>query len=241
MNFGHMINELVQRIYGRDCGRLLREEVFAPLGLRDIYVGLDADPALEERVAWVTAQAVQQSAAQAAGVVASGDGEPVIARNQDSAAVPARVPERYRDTPELAHPMNRPEVHRAVLPAGGGIATARDLCAVYAPLALGGQLGELRLLRVDSLEHAATPTNRAGDIDRTLRMPIRWGTGWHLGGYGKGSTLRTFGHGGAGGQVAFADRERGLAFAFTTTGQREASYLTWRMELQNLAFAACSS
>jgi CubicO group peptidase (beta-lactamase class C family) len=238
MNFGHVLNELIQRIDGRDCGQMLREEVFAPLGLRDIYVGLGDDPRLEERVAWVSAREVGQSAAEAAGVAAQ-TGAAHEAARPGAAAAPAHVPERYRDTPELAHPMNRPEVHRAVLPAGGGIATARDLSAAYAPLALGGKLGDVQLLRADSLEHAATPTNRSGDIDRTLRMPIRWGTGWHLGNYGKGSSLRSFGHGGAGGQVAFADRERGLSFAFTTTGQLAAAYLAWRTELQDLAFAAC--
>ena len=52
MNYGHMMNELISRIDGRDCGQFLREEVFAPLGLRDLYVGLPDDAALEARVAW---------------------------------------------------------------------------------------------------------------------------------------------------------------------------------------------
>jgi CubicO group peptidase (beta-lactamase class C family) len=33
--------------------------------------------------------------------------------------------------------------------------------------------------------------------------------------------MRTFGHGGRGGQMGFADLDRGLAFGFTTTGQRK--------------------
>ena len=240
MNFGHVLNELVLRIDRRDCGQLLRAEVFEPLGLRDIHLGLGDDPALESRVAWVAARDVAGSAAEAAGIA----GDP---RRRDpgqralsaAAVIPEEVPERYRETPELANPMNRPEIHRAVLPASGGIATARDLSAVYAALSLGGARGEVRLLRRESLDHAATPTNRSGEIDETLRFPIRWGTGWHLGGFGRGGSLRTFGHGGAGGQVAFADRERGFAFAFTTTGQRASGYLPWRMQLQELAFSAC--
>jgi CubicO group peptidase (beta-lactamase class C family) len=238
MNFGHVVNELVLRIDGRSCGQLLREEVFGPLGLRDIYMGLDDDPALEERVAWVAAREVGGSAAEAAGVGLGGRNEAQRAARAGAVA-PEEIPERYRATPELAHPMNRPEIHRAVLPAGGAIATARDLSAVYSALSLGGTRGEVRLLRRESLEHAATPTNRSGEIDETLRFPIRWGTGWHLGGFGRGGSLRTFGHGGAGGQVAFADRDRGFSFAFTTTGQRAAGYLPWRMQLQELAFSAC--
>lgn len=240
MNFGHAVNELVLRIDGRSCGQVLRDEVFAPLALRDIHLGLDDAPALEARVAWVSAREVGGSAAEAAGVAAMPSARYDAQRTVRAAAVaPEEIPERYRATPELAHPMNRPEIHRAVLPASGGISTARDLSAVYAALSLGGARGEVQLLRRESLEHAATPTNRAGEIDETLRFPIRWGTGWHLGGFGRGGSLRTFGHGGAGGQVAFADRERGFSFAFTTTGQRAAGYLPWRMQLQELAFAAC--
>jgi CubicO group peptidase (beta-lactamase class C family) len=241
MNFGHMVNELILRAGGRDTGALLREQVFEPLGLRDIYVGLEDDPALEARVAWVAASAAS-SVAEAAGI-ASAQGTPAASPRPvaigDPANMPAEVPPRYLDTPELAQPFNRPDIHRAVLPAAGGIATARDLAAVYAPLALGGSIGEVAVLRTDSLDHAATPTNRSGDLDETLRVPIRWGTGWHLGAFGRGSTRRTFGHGGAGGQVAFADRDRALAFAFVTTGQRHTGYLAWRTKLQGLAFSAC--
>ena len=242
MNFGHMVNELIERIDGRDCGRFLREEVFEPLGLRDIYVGLPDDPALEARMAWVERAAQAAGAAAATGVTSqSDDGGAPAARAAPSrpAAATREVPEQHRDTPELSEPFNRPAVHQAVLPAGGGIATARDLAAVYAPLALGGKRGDLALVRKESLDHATTPTNRREDQDGTIRFNIRWGTGWHMGGYGRGSSLRTFGHGGAGGQVGFADPDTGLAFAFTTTGQRKLEYQTWRQELQSLAFDAC--
>ena len=135
--------------------------------------------------------------------------------------------------------MNRPEVHRAVLPAGGGIMTARDLARVYAMLALGGESDGVKLTTREGLAHATSPTNRPDEIDGTIRLPVRWGTGWHMGGHGRGSTLRSFGHGGAGGQTAFADPDRALAFAFTTNGQRNIEYQRWRLNLQSLAFTAC--
>lgn len=239
MNFGHMVNELIERIDGRDCGRFARDEITEPLGLRDFYIGLDEDPGLEDRVAWCyNAVAGAPDPAAATGVTA-GDAPAAPAAAAETPAGRPRVPERYRDTPELAHPWNRPEIHRAVLPAGGGIATARDLAAVYAPLALGGSLDGVTLCRRESLDHAATPTNRREDVDGTIQLPVRWGTGWHLGGFGRGSSLRTFGHGGAGGQVGFADPDTGLAFAFVTNGQRKPEYQVWRQELQSLAFAAC--
>lgn len=238
MNFGHMVNELALRIDGRDCGRFLREEVFEPLGLRDLYLGLPDDPALEERVAWCYHEIVPD--ARATGV-AGPEAAGAPAREDVSAkpAAPREVPPEYRDTPELAHDFNRPETHRAVLPAAGGIATARDLAAVFAVLARGGADGDTRLVSPDGLAQATTPTNRPGDIDGVIGFPLRWGLGFHMGTHGRGSTLRTFGHGGAGGQIVFADPDRELAMSFLTNGELSPDFVLWRYRLQGRAFAAC--
>jgi CubicO group peptidase (beta-lactamase class C family) len=236
MNFGHMVNELIERIDGRDCGRFLAEEVFAPLGVGDFYVGLPDGEALEARVAWSYNRGMD--VADATGVVAGGAETPAMAASADL-ALPRDVRDEYAETPELALPFNRPAIHQAVLPAGGGIATARALARVYAALALGGELDGVRLVKQESLAHATTPTNRAEDVDEVIRFAIRWGTGWHMGMYGRGSTLRTFGHGGAGGQVGFADPDKGLAFAFVCNGGLKPEFLRWRYELQSLVYAAC--
>jgi len=197
MTFGHVVNELLLRIDGRHCGRFLADEVFGPLGLHDIYLGLPAGAAIEARVARIES--------------AGGD---------DS-------------------PFNLAAVHRAVLPAAGAIAAARDLGRVFAALACGGSLEGVRLVSEAGLEATTAPTNRAGEIDQSMRLPMRWGTGWQLGGFGGGG-LRVFGHMGRGGQVVYADRERRLAFAFLTTGFRDqAQGLIWRSRLGTLAFAAC--
>lgn len=236
MNFGHMVNELIERIDGRDCGRFAREEIFEPLAIEDFHLGLPDDPALEDRVAWCYNKTGPRVTAEMTGVggpgAAAGAAHSMEERFEPDPARPDEIP-------ELRHPFNRPEVHRAVLPAGGGIATARALARFYAPLALGGSLDGVRLVRKESLDHATTPTNRKGDVDRTITFPIRWGTGWHMGFYGKGSTLRTFGHMGAGGQVGFADPERGLAFAFVCNGQRKPEVLAWQQALMSQAHAAC--
>ncbi len=235
MNFGHIVNELIERIDGRDCGRFLSEEVFSPLGLSDIYLGLPADERLEARVAWCYNDIRDLSAARATGVVSADVDAESPNRSEPSQAVP--VPDR--ETPELAHPLNRPAVQRAVLPAVGGISTARDLAHVYVALALGGALDGVELVRKESLDHATTPTNRRDEMDGTVGFPLRWGLGWHMGLYGRGSSLRTFGHAGAGGQVAFADPDRRLAVALLTNGERKREFILWRMKLQSLLFEAC--
>jgi CubicO group peptidase (beta-lactamase class C family) len=235
MNFGHMVNELIERIDGRDCGAFLREEVFEPLGLQDLYVGLPEDERLEERVAWCYNE-IQLSVSRSTGIVGPGpDPEKLPSRSKQARMVPSA----FRGQPELVHDFNRPETYRAVLPAAGGIGTARDLADVFAVLALGGSRGDVELVTKEGLDHVTSPTNRKGDVDGVVGWPLRWGTGFHMGMHGRGSTLATFGHAGAGGQVVFADPERELAFAFLTNGELRSEFVQWRFGLQSLAFAAC--
>jgi CubicO group peptidase (beta-lactamase class C family) len=236
MNFGHMLNELMLRIDGRDCGRFLADEVFSPLGLTDIYLGLPDDEKLEARVAWCYNELRDLRAGRVTGVVS---GEAPAEAPAFTFELSQAADDRRGEVRERAHPFNRPETHRAVLPASGGISTARDLARVYAALALGGELDGVKLVRKESLDHATTPTNRPDEIDGTVQFRVRWGTGWHMGLYGRGSTLRTFGHAGAGGQVAFADPDTGIAFAFLTNGELKPEFILWRMKLQSLAFEAC--
>ena len=225
MNFGHVVDALITRIDGRNTGVFLREEVFEPLGLRDIHLGLPDDPALEERVAWCYGEL---------GITTEG-----VVRDGKITPRTPELPPEYADTPELATAFNRPEIHRAVLPAAGAIGTARDLARVYSVLAKGGSDGEVRLVSPDGLRAVTAPTNRRGDKDGTIGFPMRWGTGFHMGAHGRGSTLDTFGHAGAGGQIGFADPVRELAFAFLCNGQLDAEFIEWRFGLQSLAFEAC--
>ncbi len=239
MNFGHMLNELVERIDGRDCGRFAREEIFEPLGIRDFHLGLPEDVD-EKRVAWCYNRLELDPAAQSAqqtGVVSGA--EVVASEMRASEQVYEPDPARPDAPPEERHPFNRPTTWRAVLPAAGGIASARALAHFYAPLALGGEQGGVSLVRQESLDHATSPTNRREDVDRIIGFKLRWGTGWHMGMHGQGSSLRTFGHGGAGGQIGFADPERRLAFGFVCNGQRKPEFLLWRYKLQGQALQAC--
>lgn len=238
LNMGWVLNELCMRLdaKGRDIGRFLRDEAFGPLGIADAYVGLPDDPALEARVAWVEEPEEPLTVGQAAGVASGG-----AAVGRDMTFRSPTMDDRHRETPELSIPWNRPSVHQAVVPAGGGISTARALAKTYAALALGGDLDGVRIVKQESLEQAIVPTNEPGTIDKIIGQPMRWGTGWHIGSAAEGATMRTFGHGGRGGQMGWADLERGLAFGFTTTGQLKAEeYQNWLLELQSLAFKACT-
>lgn len=130
---------------------------------------------------------------------------------------------------------NRPEVHRAVIPAGCGLSTARDMARFYAALSLGGELDGQRVIGQELLDRALS-IEVDGDTDRSLGAPVRRGLGFNLGGLsgpnrmGRTSTPFTFGHGGAGTSICWGDRELGLAVAFLPNGFRGASTIMQRCE-----------
>jgi CubicO group peptidase (beta-lactamase class C family) len=121
--------------------------------------------------------------------------------------------------------VNRPATRRAVIPAAGVSTTARDLARFYAALVRGGELGDVRVLDAATVAAARQPSSD-GEIDRFLRVPIRWSQGFQLGGrsgdpatarpMGQLSSPETFGHNGSNCCIAWADPARQLVFAYLT-------------------------
>lgn len=142
--------------------------------------------------------------------------------------------------------VNRPEVHQAVVPAGCGISTARDMARFYAALAVGGELDGVRVLGRETLARALQ-VEIDGDRDLTIDVPVRRGLGFNLGGLpgpnrmGRSSTARTFGHGGAGTSICWGDSDLGLGFAFIPNGFRGPDTLVARCEeLSDAVRSACA-
>jgi CubicO group peptidase (beta-lactamase class C family) len=126
--------------------------------------------------------------------------------------------------PQAAAAFNHPDVHQAVIPAGGGIGTAPDLARFYAMLAAGGALDGVRILSPESVERAVAVQVEV-HRDRSLGIPMRWALGFHLGGnridlFGYDTSPRAFGHGGHGSSVGWADPHLELAVAIITNGMR---------------------
>ncbi len=238
LNYGFMINEFMQRVDGRDCGRFLREEVFAPLGLNSVFLGLPESE--ESRVACVyESPSDDASLARMAQLMGFTPDAEYLAF-QRSLDFEEQVDKQTAPFPEWANIFNRPEVHRVVLPGGGGIASARDMAKTYAMISLGATWEGKRYLTSETLERSIIPTNQKGDIDRSLRIPIIYGLGWMLGHIAPGATLRTFGHPGKGGQICLADLDRELSISFLNTGQKDyEGFFKFSTELVALALEAC--
>ena len=126
------------------------------------------------------------------------------------------------DRPEYPTVYNKPEVHQAVHPAGAGIAPARDLARFYAMMAAGGTLDGVQILKVETV--AEVTALQVEGTDRTLGEHMRRSLGLVLAdpraGSSGGDPMRSFGHGGAGTSVGWADPDLGLAVAYITNGFR---------------------
>ncbi len=126
------------------------------------------------------------------------------------------------DRPTQVSTYNRPEVHQAVQPAGGGIATARDLARFYAMMEQGGTLDGTRVLAPETV--AEVTQLQVEGLDLTNERHSRRSLGLSLGDPRMGSSgandIRTFGHGGAGTSVGWADPDSGLAVGYITNGFR---------------------
>jgi CubicO group peptidase (beta-lactamase class C family) len=126
------------------------------------------------------------------------------------------------DRPGMIPLYNKPEVHQAVQPSGGGITTARDLARFYAMMGNGGALDGAQILKPETV--AKVTGLQIEGIDYSLGQQMRRGLGLVLADYRMGASpeagSRTFGHAGAGTSIGWADPDLGLAVAFITNGFR---------------------
>jgi len=126
------------------------------------------------------------------------------------------------DRPDMVSTYNRAEAHQAVQPAGGGIATARDLGRFYAMLQSGGSLDGVRIFKPETVKEV-TKLQVEG-MDRTLEQYVRRALGFSICdprmGYSGTKGIHTFGHGGAGTSVGWTDPDCGLAIGYITNGFR---------------------
>jgi CubicO group peptidase (beta-lactamase class C family) len=191
--FGWILGETARRADGRPIERIVAEDIAAPLGIADsLFFGIPDDA--EPRVAML-------------------ENDPSITN------APAAPPDSYlaRAMPnsrEYYALYNRPEMRRAVQPAGGGIMSARALARHYASL-IGDGTDGVRLLSPERVQIATTL--QADGKDVVLGLPVRRGLGYMLGGplSPMSARIKAFGHAGYGGSIGFADPEYRFAFALT--------------------------
>ncbi|WP_030432083.1 serine hydrolase domain-containing protein [Allokutzneria albata] len=207
LTYGYLVGEIVRRVAGRSVGEFFRTEIGEPLEL-DLWIGVPEEQ--EHRVIpqFSTAQDFKIPAALEFG----SRGVRSLVRGFTFAA-------------ECMPLLNTREGRAAEIPAMNAVGDAHSLARMYA--ATIGEVDGVRLLTEESVRQARTPqtdTVSAPSPLNLMRMPFaqRFGLGYELARPGQpmlGST--SFGHSGAGGRLAFADPESGLAVGYTC------SNMTW--------------
>ena len=193
MTFGWIVGEIVRRTdpKGRDFRRFVLDEICAPLGLADLWLGIPDEA--EPRVAIMSDRN-------------AGDPPPPLASlfMQSMPPAVALVPAVFA----------RPDVRRACIPGVGGIFTARDEARFWAMLAEGGELDGVRLLSAERVAAFSSGRDNSDEPDPVMfgaPIPISVGGYW-LGGP-RVTGPRAIWHPGAGGSIGWADPDRRLAVA----------------------------
>lgn len=199
-----VLAEIIERKTGMDFREYIRRRIIEPLNLHDFYVGLPKDE--NERV--LTLEHV-------------GD----ALTSEDYARLGVPEPPVTEVTEEAILSFNDYRVRAVGIPGGGGLMTAAGMVLFYQGLLHGKAVDGEQIWETETLARARTvlsgeyrdplmnvPVNRslgiviAGDEQRNFR------------GFGHSNSPLAFGHGGAGGQVAWADPESGLSFCYVTNG-----------------------
>lgn len=205
LTLGFLEGEVFRRVAGETIGAFLAREVAGPLGA-DAWIGLPED---QEGAVATTYLAEPNPASP---IFAKLMSEPdwfgwKLITNAGGDGMPAMINSRAR--------------HAAEIPAAGGIATARGLARLYAPLSRDGSVDGVRLINPPALA-AMGRIRSASDIDVTLRVPTTFTLGfsncWGDRRLGAGEHViighDAFGTPGMGGSIGFADRQARMSFGY---------------------------
>lgn len=200
---GWLVGELLRRVTGRSVQYQFARAIAEPLDV-DAWIGIPRE--IEDRVATMS---IGPSLADATARLLDDRENPWPARAMTlGGALP----------PALVGPgegFNDAAIRRAIIPGAGGIATARALATIWS-----AAVTETRGRRLigDGIREEATAVQSAGEPFFPAPGPWpAWGMGFQLDSAARRYlTPHGFGHDGAGGQVAFAEPEAKVGFAFLT-------------------------
>ncbi|HEX5907257.1 MAG TPA: serine hydrolase domain-containing protein, partial [Propionibacteriaceae bacterium] len=207
LTYGWLAGEIIRRITGMAVEEFFVQRVVRPLKV-DAWIGVP-----EEELPRV-AQLYQALAPPAADL-------PVV--DPEAAALAERAMTLGALPAEIAAPnigFNSDEIRRAVIPGAGGVATAQALATIW-----GATVSEAESVRLLNDEVIADMCREQSAGEPLFPLPgpwQRWGTGFMLTSERRPFlTEKSFGHDGLGGQVAFADPEYEVGFAYLTNDLQE--------------------
>ncbi|MGW5560881.1 serine hydrolase domain-containing protein [Micromonospora sp. NPDC003944] len=202
MTYGWLVGEVIHRVTGQFPGAFFADTVADPLGLRT-WLGLPA--AESDSVAWDLAPPPDPDPFV----------DPVAERGitmGGAFAFPA-------DADGLVS-FNDDAIRAAGVPGAGAVSTADGLARLYAACVSDLQGGPL--LTAASVDDAVVVRSRGQQRHGPPDTGQRWGTGFLLHSPPARPLLgeRSFGHDGAGGNLAFADAEHQVGFGYVVNQMR---------------------
>jgi CubicO group peptidase (beta-lactamase class C family) len=205
LTFGWLLGEVIRRITGLTPGRYFRTAIADRLALRT-WIGLPDEA--RASIAWMQAPLPDEdseAARESARVVRD---DPVVARSVSMGGAFAFPAEGDFVT------FNHAAIQAAEIPGANGIGTAGSLARLYA--ACVSDVDGPPLLRPASIEDALVVRSAGRQLSNAPDDGSRWGTGFQLSSPPTQPMLgpASFGHAGAGGQLAFADAAHRVGFAY---------------------------
>ena len=197
-----VIAEIIERLSGRSYDAFVRERIAEPLGLPDLWVGLPVNE--HDRV-----------------VDCCHTGDPLTSEDYARLGVPE--PPVTEVTEEAILSFNRSEIRQVPTPGGGGIMSAAELALLYQALISGKSITGETLWTRETLAMARKVISQ-GYVDLLTGVPVSRALGVvvagdkrrNLRGFGHTNSESAFGHGGAGGQIAWGDPGTGISLGYCT-------------------------
>ncbi|MEV4847503.1 serine hydrolase domain-containing protein [Micromonospora matsumotoense] len=213
MTYGWLIGEVIHRITGQLPGAFFRDALATPLGLRT-WLGLPAGE--RDSVAWNLAPAP--------------DPEPFVDPVADRGITMGGAFAFPADDAGLVS-FNDPAIQAAGIPGAGAVSTADGLARLYA--ACVSPVAGPPLLDPASVDDATVVRSRGQQRHGPPDTGQRWGSGFLLHSPPARPLLgeRSFGHDGAGGNLAFGDDAHQVGFGYVVNqmqgmGDERANLLT---------------
>ncbi|GAB3305996.1 serine hydrolase domain-containing protein [Pseudoclavibacter terrae] len=202
--WGWLVGEVIRRAdpQGRDFATIMKDELLTPVGATDFYLGVP-DSELDR-------------------VVPLSGGDAAFAVDE------------FNVMPEAVFPgstvHNLRSMQQAVDPGAGARTTADSAARIFAMLANGGEIDGTRVLSRERTAALSAPRDGAHDPEQILPIPVWFGAhGFWLGGEPDisdpivGEGTNTIYSPGAGGSIAWAELDSGLAVAICHNNMDAAS------------------
>ena len=205
LTYGWIVGEVIRRVTGQLPGRYFASVIGEPLGLRT-WIGVP--PEARGTVAWREPPWADEDseAARVASELAASDG--MVARSHSMGGAFGFPVEDGVVT------FNDPSIQAAQIPGANGVSTAASLARLYAACVSASAGGPL--LTASSIDDALRVLSSGPQLSGLPDDGARWGTGFQLASPPAQPMLgpTSFGHAGAGGQLAFADAASRVGFAY---------------------------